>query len=154
MIKYIIGFAIFYSISSWAGGDFAPAKVKNFEKQSEKITLVEIEWVKEKGFIANNNETKLKFQLHEWPDTSFFVKNILSLFYDPFEKQYPKAKFNECLTFMEQKFKNKEIFNLGQMGTVEFRKDKNNPEYIVVPYADLATGHSDSTACYLYAAPI
>ena len=81
------------SNTATAGGDSGTARVLSFQKQSVEIAQAEIEWVKKSGFIAGNKETKLKFQLHQWPDTSFFVKHILTIFYDPYEKKFPKEKF-------------------------------------------------------------
>lgn len=150
---FVLTMLICASSIAIAGGDSAEAKVKIFQRQSAEIAQVEIEWVNESGFIADNKETKLKLHLHQWPDNSFFVKYILTIFYDPYEKKFPKRKFNECLKFLEEKSETKEIFNLGQMGTVHFRKDKDNPNQIIVPFAEVVKQHDGSTACYLYAAP-
>ena len=81
---------ILFSNHIYAGGDSAEARVKSFQRQSVEIAQVEIEWVKESGFIADNKETKLKLHLHQWPDNSFFVKYILTIFYDPYEKNFQK----------------------------------------------------------------
>jgi hypothetical protein len=138
-----------------AGGDSAKAKIVNFERRSDKTVLVEIKWQNEKGFIADNNETKLRFQFHKWPkeSTSFLFK-IISTFYDPFERDYPLVDFNESIDYLELKYKNNENLNLGQMGTVKFRKDEKNPDQIVIPFAKILKEHDGELACYLYAAPI
>ena len=138
-----------------AGGDSALAKVKSFQRLDSGKALVEIEWVKEKGFIANNTETKLRFDLYNWPKESRSIfYRVISLVYNSDEKDYPKAKFEESLAYLEQKFKTGETFNLGQMGTVQFRKDKDNPDQIIVPFADLDKQLNGEIGCFLYAAPI
>lgn len=148
-------FLLFFVIGSpvFAGGGSAPAKVKSIEKISDNVSLVEFEWVKEKGFIASNYETKLRFQYQQWPNQSWFSK-LVAIFYNYLEKKYPKEKFDQCLSFLHEKSRTKEVFNLGQMGTAEFVKDKENIDQIIIPYAELWTQKDGEPVCLLYANPI
>lgn len=137
--------------SASAGGSSALARVKSFEVKGSK-TIVDIEWVNEKGFISENQQTKLKFDLYQWQDSSFFVKNILSKFYNPYSKKYPLEKFNMCLDILKQKQISGEPVELGQVGGASFQTDEENPHSIIIPYAENHKTSDGSSGCLLYSA--
>lgn len=138
---------------TFAGGDWSEAQVVTFRFNDRAQVVLELEWIKDNGFMSKSDFKRLVFEFHNWPPSSHRWFHQFLPWTPSDNKVYPLVDVAICQNMLLEAFKKGTTVKLGQMGTVSFRPSALTENAGVVPYAKVMK-QEGLDVCFFYAAPI